>query len=79
MHATGLQHARRAVERADARLKDEFGGRHLRVLGYAMASPHPVMGVVALTVDQLRAAWHAAIPGRTDHHIPERLGAGPFA
>lgn len=44
---------RGAAERANARLKDEFGGRHLRVRGHAKAFLHLMMGVVALSVDQL--------------------------
>lgn len=40
-------------ERVNSRLKDEFGGRHLRVRGAAKAMAHLMYGVVALTVDQL--------------------------
>jgi hypothetical protein len=39
-------------ERVNARLKDEFGGRHLRVRGAAKVMAHLMFGVLALTVDQ---------------------------
>jgi hypothetical protein len=42
---------RTMVERVYARLKDEFGGRHVRVRGKVMA--HLMFGVLALTADQL--------------------------
>jgi len=41
------------VERVNGRLKDEFGGRHVRVRGHAKVLCHLMFGVVALTVDQL--------------------------
>ena len=44
---------RSTVERTNGRLKDEFGGRHLRVRGHAKAFCHLMFGIVALTVDQL--------------------------
>ncbi len=44
---------RTMVERVHARLKDEFGGRTLRVRGAAKAMAHLMFGVIALTVDQL--------------------------
>ena len=44
---------RTMVERANARLKDEFGGRTVRVRGAAKVMAHLMFGVVALTVDQL--------------------------
>lgn len=44
---------RTMVERVNARLKDEFGGRNLRVRGAAKAMAHLMFGVIALTVDQL--------------------------
>ena len=34
-------------------LKDEFGGRHVRVRGAAKVMCHCMFGVLALTVDQL--------------------------
>ena len=44
---------RSAAERVNARLKDEFGGRHVRVRGHAKVLCHLMFGVLALTVDQL--------------------------
>lgn len=44
---------RTTAERVNARLKDEFGGRYLRVRGHAKASCHLAFGILALTVDQL--------------------------
>ncbi len=44
---------RTMVERVNARLKDEFGGRTLRVRGAAKAMAHLMFGVIALTIDQL--------------------------
>ncbi len=44
---------RSGVERSNARLKDEFGARHVRVRGHAKVCCHLMFGVLALTVDQL--------------------------
>ena len=44
---------RTTVERAYARLKDEFGGRWVRVRGHAKVMAHLMFGVLALTADQL--------------------------
>ena len=44
---------RSTVERVNGRLKDEFGGRHVRVRGHAKVLCHLMFGIVALTVDQL--------------------------
>jgi len=41
------------VERVNARLKDEFGGRMIRVQGWAKVMTHLMFGVLALTADQL--------------------------
>lgn len=41
------------VERINGRLKDEFGGRHVRVKGPEKVMCHLMFGIVALTVDQL--------------------------
>jgi hypothetical protein len=43
---------RTMVERVYARLKDEFGGRQIRVRGAAKVMAHLMFGVLALTVDQ---------------------------
>ena len=44
---------RTMIERVNARLKDEFGGRFVRVRGAAKVMTHLMFGVLALTVDQL--------------------------
>jgi hypothetical protein len=44
---------RTMVERVYARLKDEFGGRHIRVRGASKVMAHLMFGVLALTADQL--------------------------
>jgi hypothetical protein len=44
---------RSGAERANARLKDEFGGRTVRVRGAAKVSCHLMIGLLVLTVDQL--------------------------
>jgi hypothetical protein len=41
------------VERVNSRLKDEFGGRYVRVRGHAKVMAHLMFGVLALTVDQI--------------------------
>ena len=58
--AAGLSPAQRQryrertmVERVNARIKDEFGGRHIRVRGHAKVMTHLMFGILALTVDQL--------------------------
>ena len=44
---------RTSVKRVYARLKDEFGGRMIRVRGYAKVLAHLMFGILALTADQL--------------------------
>lgn len=44
---------RTTAERVNARLKDEFGGRFVRVRGHAKVTCHLMFGLLALTVDQL--------------------------
>jgi len=44
---------RTTVERVNARLKDEFGGRMIQVRGYAKVMTHLMFGILALTADQL--------------------------
>ena len=44
---------RTMVERVYARLKDEFGGRYVRVRGASKVMAHLMFGVLALTADQL--------------------------
>lgn len=41
------------AERVNARLKDDFGGRMVRVRGHAKVMCHLMFGVLALTADQL--------------------------
>ena len=40
-------------ERVNARLKDEFGGRTMRVRGASKVMAHLMFGILPLTVDQL--------------------------
>jgi hypothetical protein len=44
---------RTAVERVFSRLKDEFGGKTIRVRGNAKVMAHLMFGILALTADQL--------------------------
>ena len=44
---------RTAVERTNARLKDEFGARHVRVRGPTKVACHLMFGLLALTADQI--------------------------
>ena len=44
---------RSQAERTNARLKDEFGGRNVRVRGPVKVMSHLMFGVLALTADQL--------------------------
>ena len=44
---------RTMVERVYGRLKDEFGGRYVRVRGANKVMAHLMFGVLALTADQL--------------------------
>ena len=44
---------RTAAERVNARLKDEFGGRMVRVKGAAKVMAHLMFGILALTADQI--------------------------
>ena len=44
---------RTTVERVNARLKDEFGGRTVRVRGHAKVMCHLMFGIVALAADQI--------------------------
>lgn len=44
---------RTVAERSNARLKDEFGGRHVRVQGADKVMCHLMMGILALSADQL--------------------------
>lgn len=44
---------RSTVERVNARLKDEFGGRFVRVRGHAKVMCHLMFGILALTANQM--------------------------
>lgn len=44
---------RSQAERTNGRLKDDFGGRHIRVRGNEKVMSHLMFGVLALTADQL--------------------------
>ncbi len=44
---------RTTVERVNARLKDEFGGRSVRVRGNAKVMCHLMFGILALAADQI--------------------------
>ena len=41
------------VERVNGRLKDEFGGKMVRVRGNAKVMAHLMFGIIALAADQL--------------------------
>ncbi len=45
-------------ERVNARLKDEFGARSVRVRGAAKVMAHLMFGVLVLTVDQIQRLLH---------------------
>ena len=50
--ATALRFRERTTaERGNSRLKDDFGGRHLRVRGHAKAHLHVMLGILALFAD----------------------------
>jgi hypothetical protein len=51
---------RTVIERVYARLKDEFGGRMIRVRGCAKVMTHLMFGILALTADQLMS-FHGRI------------------
>lgn len=44
---------RTQAERTNARLKDDFGGRNIRVKGHAKVMSHLMFGILVLTADQL--------------------------
>ena len=55
---------RTMAERVNARLKDEFGARFLRVRGALKVKCHLMFGIVALAVDQIIRAvdYRTALP-----------------
>lgn len=44
---------RSQAERTNARLKDDYGGRHIRVRGNAKVKSHLMFGILTLTAAQL--------------------------
>jgi hypothetical protein len=56
-----LYNFRTMAERVNARLKDEFGGRTIRVRGALKVKCHLMFGILALTVDQIFRAFKPAI------------------
>ena len=44
---------RSQAERTNARLKDDYGGRRIRVKGHEKVMSHLMFGILALTADQL--------------------------
>ena len=44
---------RTTVEQVNGRIKEEFGGRHVRVRGPDKVRCHLMFGILALTVEQL--------------------------
>ena len=44
---------RSAAERVNGSLKDNFGGRYVRVRGHAKVFCHLMFGILALAIDQL--------------------------
>ena len=66
---------RTMAERVNARLKDEFGARFLRVRGAIKAKCHLMFGIVTLTADQiLRVTRFRTTPTRAAD-APHRIGA----
>lgn len=57
-HEAVRYHERTTAERANARLKDEFGGHHIWVRGATKVMSHLMFGVLVLTVDQLMRLLH---------------------
>jgi hypothetical protein len=52
-HEAARFRERTTVERVNARLKDEFGGRTVRVRGALKVMAHLMFGILALTADQI--------------------------
>ncbi|CAH1197029.1 hypothetical protein NTGBS_220018 [Candidatus Nitrotoga sp. BS] len=44
---------RSQAERTNSRLKNNFGGRHIRMRGHDKVMSHLMFGILALTADQL--------------------------
>ena len=68
---------RSTVERVNGRLKDDFGGRRVRVRGHGKVLCHLLFGVLALTVERLlRLALREPGPPGQPRRAPARR-AGP--
>lgn len=66
---------RTTAERANTRLKDEFGGNHVWVRGATKVMSHLMFGVLVLSVDQFMRLLHK--PGEPcGRKIPIALGNG---
>ena len=66
---------RSTVERVNSRIKDEFGGRAVRVRGHAKVFCHLMFGVLTLAADQLA---RMALSASTSRSMGARL-AHPLA
>lgn len=60
-HEKARYRERTTVERVYSRLKDEFGGRWVRVRGWAKVMTHLMFGILALSADQIQR-WMATKP-----------------
>ena len=60
-HEKARYRERTTAERVYSRLKDEFGGRCVRVRGWAKVMTHLMFGILALTADQIQR-WLATKP-----------------
>jgi hypothetical protein len=63
-HEKARYRERTTAERVYSRLKDEFGGRWVRVRGWAKVMTHLMFGILALTADQIQR-WLATRPQDT--------------
>src|ERR1700674_3475438 len=52
-HSDVRYNERSAAERVNGRVKDDFGGRYVRVRGHAKVLCHLMFGILALAIDQL--------------------------
>ena len=51
-HEAQRYQERTQAERTNGRLKDDFGGRHIRVKGHAKVMSHLMFGLLALSAEQ---------------------------
>jgi hypothetical protein len=52
-HEAGRYKERSAVERANGRLKDDFGANNVMVKGHSKVTEHLMFGVIVLFADQI--------------------------